>query len=1060
MAGLVVVVGWFPYLYWNNLSILQRNRLPARAHFYNYADKRSALTFDRNNSSLYHSLNGSWKFHHALSPFEAPDWPAADPELWDDITVPGMWQLQGYGHPQYTNVNYPFPVDPPNVPIENETGSYWRKFTVPRSWDASGHTVRLRFEGVDSAYHVWINGTQVGYSQGSRNAAEFDITGLLQTGKGAPNTIAVRVYKYCDGTYIEDQDQWWLSGIFRDVYLIAFPRAGILDFTITTNLNDAFTHADVKATLQTHGDAGQVNLKLLSPNGKLLREVAGRDQVTIPVSGADLKLWSAEEPELYTVLLSCGEQLIPQRIGIRRIEVQNGNILLNGQPIMFYGVNRHEHHPLLGRTVPYEFMRRDLIIMKQNNINAVRTSHYPNDPRMYEVADELGLYVINEADLECHGFYKPERQRLAATGVQMGRDEFREQVYVNSRPWTSDNPKWKEAYLDRAEQLVERFKNSTSTIIWSLGNEAFYGQNLGAMYNWTKQRDPTRLVHYEGDQEAITADFYSSMYQTIDELKELAAKHTDRPLILCEYGHAMGNGPGGLKDYIEVFRREKAIQGGFIWQFASHGLLTKAADGTPYYGYGGDFGDTLNDGDFVMDGLVRSDHTPSPGMAEYKKVIEPVTVEDFDSETGEVTLKSHYFFSDLSHLAGFWSVTVRDQAPTETKPLALPSISANSTGVLQLPQECLESLESHASHDAWVNLFFRLKSETAWAPAGHEIAWSQLYVPLSDRGVSNAPTRPSTPAQSVRFPEIRTAQGQLVLSSQDSNAQVIFDLVRGGFRWTSASGVAVEKGPELSIYRAMTSNDPGFGGNGPEWALCMLDWARSSVINTHWEPGSGKSFECDGVKVTTEVRIAPPTLTWAIRATLEYTFSSSLDSVSIHVKGDLERRETASPYPSVIPRIGLDLTLPKLYNQVSWFGNGPGEGYCDKKEATRMGLYHASVSELQVPYEVPQENGSRGEVSWVRLAADKGINGAPIIEARMEHGPFNFTARRHTPQELDRAKHHHELRECENTLLGLDYAHHGLGSGSCGPPPFEQYRLYTGPFEFTVELKLWEERRV
>ncbi|KAL3440182.1 glycosyl hydrolases family 2, TIM barrel domain-containing protein [Aspergillus insuetus] len=811
-------------------------------------DEKSALSFDRDSSAFYHNLNGSWKFHHALSPFEAPDWGTTDPELWNDIAIPGMWKLH----------------------------------------------VRLRFEGLDSAYHVWINGTQVGYSQGSHNAAEFDITSLLRNDKGAVDTIAVR---------------WWLSGIFRDVYLVAFPQAGISDITTTTVLNNTFTHADVTATLEGHGEVDQVSLKLLSPDGTLLGEATGRHKMTIPVSGADLRLWSAEELTLYTFLLSHAEQVIPQRIGMRRVELRNGNILLNGQPIMFYGVNRHEHHPLLGRTVPYELMRRDLIIMKHNNINAVRTSHYPNGPRMYEVADELGLYVINEADLERHSFYKPERQRLAATGVQLDQIAFREQVYVECRPWTSDNPEWKKAYLNRAEQLVERFKNSTSTIVWSLGNEAFHGQNLA-----------TILVQYEADQEASTADFYSSMYHTIDELKERAVRHTDRPFILCEYAHAMGNGPGGLKDYIDIFRSEKALQG------ASSG------DGTPYYGYGGDFGDTLNDGEFL-----RLDHAPSPGMVEYRKVIDSVTVEHFDSETGKVTLRSHHFFTDLSHLAGSWSVTVRDQAPTETNALALTKISPNSTGVLQRPRECVEFLELHASQDAWMNLSFRLKPETAWAAARHEIAWSQLYVPLSDPTASHAPTRPSTPAHTVKWPEAHTVPGHLVISAHDSNAQVLLDLVRGGFEWTFASGIAVEKGPELSIYRAMTSSDPRFGGNGADWTLCMLAWARLS----------------DGVIVATEVRIAPPTLTWAIRATLKYIFSPVLDSVSVHVKGDLKRRETASPHPSVMPRIGL---------------------------------YHATVAQLQVPYEVPQENGSRGEVSWVRLAADEDIHGAPIIEARMEHG--------------------------------------------------------------------------
>ncbi|KAK7223389.1 hypothetical protein V2G26_011392 [Clonostachys chloroleuca] len=1036
---------------WNNLKVLQRNRRPTRAHFYNYEDEITALTLDRNKSALYRSLNGSWKFRHDLSPLEAPDWAATDPNLWDDIVVPGMWQLQGYGSPHYTNVNYPFPVDPPNVPLENETGSYWRKFTVPQSWDFGTHTVKLRFEGVDSSYHVWVNGNEVGYSQGSRNAAEFDITSLLNNGKDCVNTVAVRVYKFCDGTYIEDQDQWWLSGIFRDVYLIAFPQHGISDFTLTTNLDDTFTQAEITASVETHGDVRDFKLKLLSPDGGLVGQGADSTSVTIRVTGTELKLWSAEQPVLYTVLLVCGNQVIPQRIGIRRVEVRNANILLNGQPIIFYGVNRHEHHPTLGRSVPYEFMRRDLITMKQHNVNAVRTSHYPNDPRMYEVADELGLYVINEADLECHGFYKPERAKLAAQGLQLSRVEFRERVYVECRPWISDNPAWREAYLDRAVQLVERFKNSTCSIIWSLGNEAFYGQNLAAMYHWIKKRDPTRLVHYEADREAVTADFYSSMYNTLDELRDHAASKTDRPLILCEYAHAMGNGPGGLKDYIDTFRSEKMLQGGFIWQWANHGLLTKSEDGTPFFGYGGDFGDELNDAAFILDGLLWSDHTPNPGLLEYKKVIEPVTVEGINVKLGEITLRSHYFFSDLSHLTCSWSVTVQDEEATEPRSMDLPHIGPGLTATVRLPAECLTFLEAKSSSESWVNLSFRLKSDTNWAPAGHEVAWSQVHVP------SPSPGEPSKSAsaivKNVKVPIINTTPGRLIVSSANSNAQIAFNLVRGGFQWTSESGVAVTKGPDLSIYRAMTSNDLGFGGDGAEWKRCMVDWARSAVIKTTWEQDKTNG----DVKVAMEVRIGPPSLSWAVRATLEYVVSGSLTTVSIRARGDLERRESASPAPHVLPRIGLDLTLPKSYNRVHWFGRGPGEGYRDKKEASRVGLYQASVDELHVPYEVPQENGSRGDVHWVRLQADEGISGTPIIDVRMVHGQFNFTARKHTPQELDRARHPHELKECDELLLSLDYAHHGLGSGSCGPPPFEAHRLYAEPFDFTTLLRLVED---
>ncbi|KAJ6070766.1 beta-galactosidase [Penicillium canescens] len=1040
---------------WNNLNVLQRNRLNARAHFYNYEDETTALTFDPRKSTLCHSLNGTWKFRHDLSPVEAPGWDVSDPSAWDDITVPGMWQLQGHGSPQYTNVSYPFSVDPPNVPLENETGSYFRKFTVPRQWTPDIRSVRLRFEGVDSSFHVWINGKDVGYSQGSRNAAEFDITSFLHPGDGSVNTVAVRVYKFCDGTYIEDQDQWWLSGIFRDVYLISFPLGGISDFTVTTSIDDSLSCAGVTAHVDRHGAAESFNLKLLCPDGKLLAQGEGTSEVHVELSGAQLRLWSAEQPILYTILLSCGNQVIPQRIGIRRVEVHDGNILVNKQPVIFYGVNRHEHHPTLGRAVPYEFMRQDLVTMKRHNVNAIRTSHYPNDPRMYEVADELGFYVINEADLECHGFYKPERQKLAATGSTLGRVDFREKVYDESKQWTSDNPAWEKAYVDRAVQLVERFKNSTCSIVWSLGNEAFYGKNLAAMYHWVKKRDPTRLVHYEADRNAVTADFYSSMYCTLEELRNHVTEKLDRPLILCEYAHAMGNGPGSLKEYIDIFRSEKLLQGGFIWQWANHGLLTKTGDGIPYYGYGGDFGDKLNDADFIMDGLLFSDHTPNPGAAEYKKVCEPVTLEGFNSQTGKISLRSHYFFSDLSHLSCSWSITVADQKPTESRYLALPHVSPGSTEEVKLPTECLSSLRGNSSHDQWVNLSFRLKSGTSWAPKDHEVAWAQLPIAASSGLSLDRSWQFVTKNGVVDTPVVKAAGGRLIISSPVRNAQVTFDLVRGGFKWTDEAGVAVLHGPELGIYRAMTSNDLGFGGDGAEWLRCMLDWTRSSVINVTCSQDNDADKNTKGdVTVTTEVRVGPPSLSWAVRATLEHVVSASLSVISIRVRGDMEHRDISSPAPGVLPRIGLDLALPKLYNHVEWFGRGPGEGYRDKKEASWVGLHSASVDELHVPYEVPQENGSRGDVRWVQLQNGDGVNGTPILEVRMAQGLFNFTARRHTPQELDRARHPYELRESDELLLHLDAMHHGLGSGSCGPPPFEAHRLYAQPFDFTVALRL------
>lgn len=504
---------------WSNLAVLHNNTLPARAHFYSYATEEAALSFDREQSQ-FQSLNGTWKFHYDDSPFEAPLWESADVESWDDIEVPGVWQLQGddYGSPHYTNIDYPFPVTPPNVSYVNPTGSYWREFEVPSDWD--GQQIRLRYEGVDSAFHVWINGEEVGYSQGARNPSEFDITDYLSASEGETNTIATRVYKWSDGSYIEDQDQWWMSGIFRDVYLVPFPRSSIVDFSVVPEVHDSLKTGTLRANFTIQGEDGEVEVKVRSPNGTVIDKWSGpsSERYVREFSGDELELWSAESPSLYTMLLTFNGRTISQKVGFRRIEKSGPNFLVNGEPIIIYGVNRHEHHPLSGRTVPYEAMRADLIRMKRSNINTIRTAHQPHHPSFFDVADELGFYVIAEADLECHGF----------TTIEGGSEE-------NAAKWLSDNPDWEHAYLDRAEQLVERFKNHASVIIWSLGNECFYGQNQAAMYKWIKEADPTRVIHYEQDREAESADMYSHMYSSPDDVLEHIRNYTDKSLILCEF---------------------------------------------------------------------------------------------------------------------------------------------------------------------------------------------------------------------------------------------------------------------------------------------------------------------------------------------------------------------------------------------------------------------------------------------------------------------------------------------------------------------------------------------
>lgn len=1001
---------------WNNLRVLHRNTLPPRAHFFPYSSETKALSFDREQSE-YKSLNGTWKFHHAKSPFEAPDWEGA--LGWDDIKVPGMWQLQGYGRPLYTNVNYPFPVDPPNVPLLNETGSYWRMFTVPQSW--FGQQVRLRFEGVDSAFHLWINGQEVGYSQGSRNPSEFDITSLLKWSD--PNSVAVRVYEYCDGSYIERQDQWLLSGIFRDVYLVSFQKSAITDFRMVPEICDSFSRAVLRTSVTVQGEiTGPVEVKLISPNGTIVNDNFDPSSSSIIEVSEGIKLWSAENPTLYTVILRYGNGFIAQRVGFRRVEKKGSNFHINGRPVIFYGVNRHEHHHLYGRAVPYECMRQDLVLMKQNNINALRCSHQPNDPRLYEVCDELGLYVIAEADLEAHGFDPVERTKIQNQHLMNGQ-EIQEISYKAAARWTSDNPEWMEAYLDRAVQLVERFKNFSSIVFWSLGNEAFYGQNHANMYHWIKAFDPTRLVHYEGDREAITADMYSVMYASLDDLKQYVSKKTDRPLIQCEYGHAMGNGPGGLAEYIEAYRSEPLLQGGFIWEWCNHGLL-KIEGNISYFAYGGDFGDYPNDADFVMDGLVGSRHQPSRGLAEYKKVIEPVSV----SLTGGnlLEIRNHYDFLGLDHLIASWFVVTTTQT-TKPVPLSLPRVKPGESVRIEVPHGVTRSSET------WLVIDFRLAEASIWAPKNHQIAWSQI--PLFEHEPRLSLTRPSTLSHSSLI--VREVPGRLIFSTPGFQSHFAFDLIRGSLQWSNGRGTILERGPELGLSRAFTQNDVGFGGDAPEWIKFRVPATKMSVRSVNW------NVEADGaVTVQANVRVGPPVLEWACNATLTYRFTPK--SVSIKATGSF-----SGTHPTYLPRIGFSLWLPKHFDNAEWFGRGPEESYPDKKEANRIDHWQASVEEMETPYEYPQEYGNRSDVRWVRINSSEAASSG--LEVRMD-APFNFSLRRYGTEDLHEARHPHELKELDGKLLNIDYKHHGLGTGSCGPAPWEQYRLKAETFEFNTLL--------
>ncbi|KAK4565974.1 hypothetical protein LTR86_003823 [Recurvomyces mirabilis] len=1029
---------------WDNLKIIHRNILPPRASFYLYDNEKDALTRD-NTKARAHSLSGKWKFHLANSPFEAPSGFEAssfDTSKWSNITVPGMWQLQNFGKgPHYTNVQYPFQVDPPHPPYtENECGSYVTRFRVPKHLEKD--QLRLRFEGVDSAFHVWVNGEEVGYSQGSRNPSEFDITEFSKVVE--ENVLAVRVYQFCDGSYIEDQDQWWLSGIFRDVYLLGMPKKVRLeDFTAQSVLDEQYRDATLKVKVETSG-ACKVGLKLLDADRKVVADATetvskdGESSVEFSIPVDNPQKWTAETPYLYTLVISLDEsQFTTQRIGFRQAEIKDGLLKVNGKRIVIKGANRHEHHPESGRTVPYEFMKHDLLLMKTHNINAIRTCHQPNDPRMYELADELGFWVCDEADLECHGFETIEDKALPEDKRKLPFAERQRITRDDAARWTSDNPEWKDAYVDRAKQLVHRDKNHPCVIMWSLGNEAFYGRNHTAMYDWIKSEDSTRPIHYEPDQDAEHMDMYSRMYPQISEIIDLAeneCKKKQKPLVLCEYVHAMGTGPGNGKEYQDAFYKYPHLQGGWVWEWANHGLITKTPDGTSYYGYGGDFGDVPNDGTFVMDGVLQSDHSPNSGLVEYKKTVEPVQMLEGGGE--KVTIINRFDFATLDELKCVWSVVSEKGAVGDVgAELELPKgIEPGCSAILTLPK-----VDANTEGEAYMLLSFRLKEDTLWAKAGHEVAWCQT--PLS-------PISKTQAAKLEAGQPPKTSLNATMLEIANNKNVWLVDIARGALVGWKKHGKEIVSQPLVpTFYRALTDND--IPQDGREWKEAFLHLASTQTRSVKWQESEG------GVTVDVEQKFAPPVLSWSIDLTTRYTFGSE-GSVQIHIKGEPKGKNL----PKTLPCIGVTLGLSPSLKKAEWFGRGPGESYKDMKLSQKIGRHAVqSVSALWTGPEYPQDCSQRTDVRWVRfseLAGTKASITAEFIEAGEPSRPtsFDFMASHFDVKDIDEAAHPYELEKKaqEDVIVRLTADHHGLGTGSCGPKTLPQYALKAELFEFRVLL--------
>ncbi|KIX05430.1 uncharacterized protein Z518_06302 [Rhinocladiella mackenziei CBS 650.93] len=1071
---------------WCNQKIFQRDRLRSRSYYIP-------------NTAL--SLNESWIFNYSPSPQEAPDGRTCSSrssvgrlgDEWKSITVPHHWQLQGYGRPQYTNIVYPFPVCPPYSPTENPTGTYCRDFDVPPHWD-KWCQIRLRFDGVDSAFYVWLNGTQVGYSQGSRNPAEFDITGCAL--RDRPNYLTVQVLQWCSGSYIEDQDQWWLSGIFRDVHLLAFPgRSRIDDFFIKTELDNEYKDAELILEL---------DLKL---DDDCLISVGLKDDMNITVCADELiavspptrtfshsihvpnpRKWTAETPYLYNLEISLFStqptttplaQRIHQRVGFRCVELKQGNICVNGKAIFLQGANRHDHHPHWGRAVPVEFIRNDLLLMKSHNVNAIRCSHYPSHPALTGLCDELGFWVIDEADLECHGFAAAFEEKVRKTSK-------------DAADFTSDNEAWEAAYVDRMQQLVERDKNHPSVIIWSLGNEAFYGRNHIAMSKWAKKRDPGRLVHYEPDWQAHSTDMISHMYTSPDDLIKEAESGGDdftKPIILCEYAHAMGNGPGLLETYRVAFRSHRRLQGGFIWEWANHGIWKEDGNGKSYYAYGGDFGDVPNDGTFVMDGLCFSDHTPTPGLVELKKAFEPIKAW-VDESGSKLVVFNGYDFVDLKHVVAEYRVEIfrNETQRIASGVLPLPPIEAGTEDKIHLPKDVLDI---YSSHECWLTVTFRQKEDKPWAKAGHVMAWSQdqLNMPPS-KSLTSILHEPSLTTLTISAPQqVNLSATALVYKIVSSTGSITFDRVRGqisSWKYKDTDLLTAEDDSPLlalNFWRAPTDNDAAWQtGEWKRYGLHMMtSRLRSFVVE------EGGASEISGprtpsgngsVKLKAHHALAPPSLAWSLDVETTYTVSTATSSSShLRLQIHIHLLPHGDAHPLTLPRVGHHVQLSPFYDHVAWFGRGPGESYSDKCASQAAGIWDMSIADMMTNYEVPQENGNRCDVRWCRvsssggkgdgtnkggkLRADERRGQIPSLCATYMPGPeetdkphFQFATQFYDASMLENAKHPCDLVSPRaGALWRIDGDVAGVGTGACGPRTEKEHEVECREREWTVVLE-------
>lgn len=1007
---------------WENHQIDGINRMPARAHFLTFPSKEKALLNNNRYTHAFKNLNGVWKFMFLDAPEYSPEGffnSDFDVTKMDDITVPGNWQLQGYGKMHYSDLWYNFPINPPYVPTENPTGIYKRTFFVEESY--RDKKIIIRFCGVDSAYHLWINGKEVGYSKVARNESEFDITDLIRVGE--ENDVTVRVYQWSDGTYLEDQDMWWESGIFRDVELIGVPKDGINDYKVIADLEDEYKNGifKVEAFLRTTKEVN-VTFELVDAGENTVftkTVVAKEGKACIDEVIADVNHWTAETPYLYKLFITVEDdgqivEVIPQNVGFRNIRLNGETFLVNGVAIKFKGVNRHDYSPQNGRVVSREEIEKDIILMKQFNINAIRTSHYPNSYYLYDLCDEYGMYLIAETDLECHGF-----------------------ELTGDYKWITDDPSWELAYVSRMTRMIERDKNHPAIIFWSLGNESAFGCNFRKMTDVAHEMDPTRLVHYEGDFDVESADVYSTMYTWIENpkkpylMKDIIEK-SKKPHIHCEYCHAMGNGPGNLKDYQDLVYAHDKLQGGFVWEWFDHGIESFTESGEKYYRYGGDFGDDPSNKDFCIDGLIMPDRTPSPGLYEYKKVIEPITTTAVDIQKGIINLLSRYDFANLDRFNLVYKV-MEDDVILQTGFMAVPSIEARANKDITLPYD-LSAIKVKPGAHYYVNISYQLREDTSYASSGHELATAQFELPLYKEGI-------------VVRPEgiLNVEKEHTTLHVKGANFSLDFNLVNGNLMNIVRDGMQVlSKGPRLTLWRAPISNDMEIIDKLKKVYFLHLEHEVVMNIDYHME-GNILKVEVDTINSTTNSA-------WHFKTKYVYTVCPSGD-ILIDVEGTPSGRVDLAP--DMLPRIGVSMHLDKSMEHVRYFGMGPGENYADSKEAAQMGLYANTVDGLFTNYVIPQENGNHMGCKWVSMTNDRGMGLLASTE-----GDFNFSASWYEDKDLDDAKHTCDLVKRDYIVFNVDYKQNALGTNSCGQWQLDKYRAKFEDFKLSFRLTPFNNKEV